>query len=267
MITTPTLLAQQRALQRAICDLDEAPALLQPADAALAVAAAGLAAYQDAYRARLIAALRDNFSVLHRAMGDADFEALALAYLAAQPSQQASIRWFGDGLAEFMAEAYLERLAHPSLVDFARMDWALRAAFDGPTAATLSAADLLAVAPEAWGSMVFKLHPTVRLLHLEWAIEPAWRALSAFDPSADEAADEPETEAPEALSHPLLIWREGFETRWRSLQPLETELLQASAEGQSFAALCELAARSQVDAPGAVVQWLQCSLSEGLLAA
>ena len=56
-----------------------------------------LGIYQHAYRARLVAALRDNHEVLALALGDDAFDAIAQAYIDAHPSRFASIRWFGDG--------------------------------------------------------------------------------------------------------------------------------------------------------------------------
>lgn len=255
------LQAQQRALQAALCERLSAADLLQ------APAEPGLSVYQDAYAARLIAALRDNYTVLHRALGDEQFDALARAYLQAQPSRQPSIRWFGDRLAGFMAGDYAERLPHPSLVDIARMDWALRGAFDGADAALLRPELLMAVAPEDWPGLVFRLHPTVSQQPLAWAVEPAWRALRAYDPEA--GGEAPALAEPAPLAHVLLVWREGLETRWRSLGPLEAQLLQAVAEAQPFAAICAVAAQT-VDAEAAaaaVVQALQRWLAEGLLAA
>jgi len=90
------LAQQQRALKREIVEGGD--------DAAARVDVTGLLRiYRHAYAARLIAALRDNFGVLPRAMGDEAFEALGRAYLQAHPSSQPSIRWFGHALADFMA--------------------------------------------------------------------------------------------------------------------------------------------------------------------
>lgn len=248
---------QQAALQMAICELRPADGLLRQGS--------GLAVYQDAYRARLLAALRDNFLVLQRAMGDADFDALGLAYLQVHPSGHASIRWFGDRLAEFMDTS--TELSHPSLADIARMDWALRAAFDARDQPALAAEALRAVAPEDWGGLRFELHPSVRIQSLRWAVEPAWRALRAYEKdSGQEVA--PALDPPEPLAHWLLVWRQELETRWRSLPPLEARLLQALAAGSSFAGICALMADDigAEQAAVAVVTALQQWLAEGLLA-
>ena len=248
------LFAQQRELQAAICD-------------ASAPGTAGLAIYREAYTARLIAALRDNYLVLHRAMGDEAFDALARAYLAAHPSPHRSIRWFGDRLAEFMAAGTLDEPPHPALTDLARMDWALRAAFDVPDDVPLDAAALRAFLPEQWPSLVFRLQRCAQVLPLEWAIEPAWRALRAHDPESGE--DAPELPEPQASAHQLLIWRQGLETRWRALEPDEAALLGAVAAGHSFEAICSLAAEHAADEDPAavVVGLLQRWLADGLLTA
>ncbi|CAN5314113.1 DNA-binding domain-containing protein [soil metagenome] len=244
------LVMQQQALQAAVSASAEAGNLLQ--------SPAGLAIYQDAYRARLLAALRDNFSVLQRALGDDEFDALGLAYLQAHPSTEPSIRWFGHRLAAFIDET---ELCHPAMADFARMDWALRAAFDAADAALLMATDLQALAPHDWPGLTFRLHPSVQLLPLQWAIEPAWRALR----EAEDGGEDAELDAPEPLAHTLLVWRQGLDTRWRSLAPLEAALLQALAEGASFAAICAVAAQSHEDAAQQVVSALQRWLSDDLL--
>ncbi len=241
---------QQQALQAAVSQAAAATGLLQ--------SPAGLAIYQDAYRARLLAALRDNFSVLQRALGDDEFEALGTAYLNAHPSTEPSIRWFGHRLAAFMDTT---EMCYPAMADLARMDWALRAAFDAADAPALQAAELQALAPADWPELTFRLHPSAQLLALQWAIEPAWRALR----EAEDAGEEAELDAPEPLAHTLLVWRQGLDTRWRSLNPLEAALLQALAEGANFAAICEVAAQSQEDAAQQVVGALQHWLSDELL--
>lgn len=254
---------QQRALQAAI-----SAAAVDGAALVQARPAAGLDVYRHAYVARLAGALRDNFTVLHRALGDDEFDALAAAYVDAHPSRVPSIRWFGDALAGFMAGAYAERLPHESLVDFARMDWALRGAFDAADAPPLRPEALMALAPAQWPALRLTLQPSVAVVELGWAIEPAWRALRAWDPESGE--DQPELSAPEPLSHRLLVWRDAtLETRWRSLEPREAALLEAVAAGVDFAALCALAAEQggadAGDPAALVVAELQRWLAEGLL--
>lgn len=255
-----TTTALQARLAAAIRDGADATGLLA-GDFAL-----GLQAYRHAYRARLVAALADNFTVLTRALGDEAFEALAHAYLAARPSRQPSIRWFGDGLADFMATAGEALVPHAGLVDIARMDWALRAAFDAAEAPALDPASLAALSPDDWPGLVLHLQPSVQRVALAHAVEPAWRVLREWDPASGE--DSPELPEPLPHAHQLLAWRPALETRWRSLEPLEAALLAAVARGEPFAALCEEAAQALGDleaAAPAVVGLLQRWLADGLL--
>ncbi|MEJ5999856.1 DNA-binding domain-containing protein [Paucibacter soli] len=225
------LQAQQQAFQRAVLGQALVPQLLgQGSEKRLAV-------YAHAYRARLLGALRDNYEVLALAMGDAAFDALGHAYIEAYPSRQASIRWFGDALADFMDGPYAARLPHAALRDLARMDWALRGAFDAAAAAPMTLAQLQTLAPAAWAGLALRLQPSVRLLALDWVVEPVWRALRQHQPGAAE----PELPEPLAQGHGLLVWRQGLETRWRSLAAEEQALLQGLGEGATFAHLCELA--------------------------
>jgi len=247
-----SLAIQQRALQAAVSAGASANGLLH--------AGAGLAVYQEAYRARLLAALRDNFTVLQRALGDEAFDALGTAYLQAHPSAQPSIRWFGHRLAEFMDGAWAGQLPHPAMADFARMDWALRAAFDAADAPLLRPADLQVLAPEAWPGLRFSLHPSAQLQPLRWAIEPAWRVLREA-----EGDDDPDLDVPEPLDHTLLVWRQGLDTRWRALGDSEAGLLRAVATGESFESICSLAAQTEDDAASHVVKCLQRWLADALL--
>lgn len=260
---------QQQALAAAVQGAVAPAGLLQPTPQG---GSARLDVYQQAYSARLVGALRDNVEVLARALGDEAFDALARAYLAAHPSTEPSIRWFGHRLATFMDQCNAAGdglVPHPALADLARLEWALRAAFDAADGPVIGRTALAALPPEAWPGLRLQLHSSVALLPLQWAVGPAWQRLRAAAPG-----DDPTLPAPEPLAHTVLVWRRGLDTQWRSLDPLEAGLLQAAAAGQPFAALCEVAAEVAAgpvaEAPQAlprVVAALQQWLDDGLVSA
>ncbi|HUG25625.1 DNA-binding domain-containing protein [Piscinibacter sp.] len=254
-----SLLEQQRQLRRMIVAGDDADsgALLRPRPDREPL----LRIYRHAYTARLIGALRDNFGVLPHVIGDEAFDALALAYVAAHPSRYPSIRWFGDRLPQFMGERD-DLVPHPALIDLARMEWALRHAFDAADATPLAAADLAAVGAEHWPSLVFEPVPSVQLLPMQWAVEPVWRALQS---SSDDDLTTPE---PEAHEHALLVWRAGLDNRWRALDTAQAALLRAMLDGRCLGDLCLLAADQvgEADAAATAVAALQSWLADGLLA-
>ena len=258
------LLAQQRALAaliRAEDDVaDDAPAVaawLRP----LRAAPPRVGVYRHAYRARLAEALRGNYPVLHRVLGDEAFAALAGAYLQAHPSRSPSIRWFGHALPDWMTArlgADPQALPHPALPDLARMEWAIGTSFDAADADPLARTELTRREPAAWPALRFTPHPSARLLALGWAVEPLWRALT----------DDPDTRTapPEERPHALLVWREGRESRWRILPADEAEALAGCLEGLRFDALGErVAATGTGDAAVRLAGWLAAWVQAGLL--
>ena len=215
--------------------------------------------YRNAYRARLRAALRDNFEVLPLVMGDEAFDALAHAYIVAHPSRHYSLRWFGHQLCAFMT-ANDALLDHPAMLDLARMEWALRQAFDAAPAALLAPAELAAVPAQDWAELRFTLHPSVQLLDLQWAVGPVWHAMKS---------GQEELEPPEALDHAMLVWRQGMNTQWKSLTPTETDFVQCLIAGQRFGTVCQaLAQRVGEDAAApAAVSLLSQLLGTGAICA
>lgn len=222
-----------------------------------------LAVYQHAWLARLAAALRDNYPVLHRVLGDVALEALTRAYAQAHPPTEPSIRWFGAQLADFL-DQQPEHCPHPALGDLARMEWALGCAFDSADTPPHTAAALQATPVADWPALRWQAHPSVRLLQLRWAVAPLWRALRTDDPEAD-------APAPEPLTHRLLVWREGLDTRWRSLEAAEAQALEALLRGLSFGPWCEqLLASSPLPADAAMAEavgWLRRWIDDGMLCA
>jgi hypothetical protein len=245
------LIARQRAFAALLDGCDAA------APSGLLAAPARLDVYHHAYRARLVEALRSNYPVLHRVLGDDGFRELALGYLADHPSRTPSIRWFGDRLPEWAA-SHAEALPHPALADLAAMEWAMGLSFDAADALPLGFEDLAALPPSQWADTHFAPHPSVTLLPLQWAVEPIWRALTD-----DENAS---SEEPQAHPHTLLVWRQGLDTRWRSLDDDESAALADCLAGETFLALCDRATvvRGE-EAPAWVASALRRWVDDGLL--
>src|SRR3989338_3715406 len=101
----------------------------------------GLAIYHNAYRARLLEALRGDYPAVHGWLGDQQFDALAGAYIAAHPSRHFSLRWLGAELASFI-ETYLVPAQAAPLGELARLEWAFGLAFDAAAAEALTLAQM-----------------------------------------------------------------------------------------------------------------------------
>ncbi|WP_424195733.1 putative DNA-binding domain-containing protein [Ampullimonas aquatilis] len=219
--------------------------------------------YTFAFRSRLEEALRDNYPILHKVVGDDAFSEIAHAYLAAHPSQHPSIRWFGHLLSEFLS-SHENLIPHPAIVDLVRMEWAVRSAFDGADAPLLNAATLAQLAPEQWADLPLRLHPTAHILSVDWQVEPIWQTLTK-----DEAA---EVTPPAPLVHDMLIWRKELVCYWRSLDNMEARLLESIKMGNtkadvSFGELCAACAWQvgEAGAASTAIQYLQQWLLDQLL--
>lgn len=233
----PSLIEAQARLQRHVLGLADAAELV---DGDAAHAAQRLDIYRNAYRIRLCDALADAYEKTRLYLGDEHFERVSLRYIAAHPPVARSLRWFGDRLADGLAQWMP---GEPAAAELAKLDWTLRAAFDGPDAPLLAAAGLASVPPERWSTLGLMLHPTARLLAFSHNTVAIWQALNdGEEPPPLQRGDEAVT---------WLIWRKGLQPHFRSLHPVEAALLRGLLDGRSFAAACEQAEALQPAGDGA----------------
>ncbi|HEY8023984.1 MAG TPA: DNA-binding domain-containing protein [Burkholderiaceae bacterium] len=235
----------------------------QPAIAALIDSQFGLpvqdrlAIYYDAYRIRLGEALAEAFDKTYAYVGDDAFAALCRDYIERYPSQFRNLRWFGDHFAAFAAESLPD---HPMVAELAAFEWALGLAFDAADAPILTLQDLQGLAPEAWETLGFALHPSLQLLSLHWNIPAIWLALGRDEAPPDALrSEEPCT---------WLVWRKELQPHFRSLNAYEALALRGLAEGRSFSDVCSAAAEtSDEDITGQIAGWLHTWMNESVLTA
>ncbi len=184
----------------------------------------GLAVYRHAYRANLIACLKDTFEKTAAWLGDEAFEAAALEHIAEQPPTSWTLSDFGDGFDRTLAGLYP---ADPEVAELAWLDLRLRRAFDGPDA-TIS--DVAALADVDWELAVLDLAPTLSLASITSNVVALWTAM-----------DDQETPPPVVLLESPLgvaVWREALSPRFRTLRAAEYGSLRRAREGASFGELC-----------------------------
>jgi len=218
-----------------------------------------LGVYYDAYRLRLIEILTGDFPGLCVLMSDEGFRQLGIRYIDSYPSQNPSVRWFGQHLAEFLASDPAFS-AQVYLAEMARFEWARGLAFDGPAAPVVSLEDLGGVPPADWPSVTLDLHPTLQRSQSDWNVGSIWRAICA----------EEVVPAPVQLSEPAnwAVWRRGVTVYWRSLNDVEATALDTFGRGETFAEVCGgLCESIEVDeVPAAIARMLNQWITEGLVA-
>lgn len=192
-----------------------------------------LGVYRHAYWARLVEVLRSDYDKLRQLVGDAAFDELARAYLAQYPSSHFSARWVGDRLTMFLAETDPFR-AQPALAAMAAFEWAQATAFDAADDPVVGPADLALIPPHGWPAVRFRLQSSAQRIALPPVVVEAWEQLQRNEPAP----------APESPGEPVpwLVWRQGFEVRYRRLPPDEAAALDAVAAAADFATVCEMLA-------------------------
>ena len=234
------------------------PALLASLRGSPALSAEqGLAIYHHAYRARLLEALRGDYPAVHGWLGDAEFDALAGAYVDAQPSRHFSLRWLGGELADFIDAHLVPEQAAP-LAELARLEWAFGLAFDAAEGEPLGLEQMAGLPAEEWPGLQVRLRPSVQWQRCRYNSLALWRAHKEQD----------EFPGSQALqqAHVCLIWRHGLISHYRSLEPGEAVALHGMAvAGWNFAELCVQLSELGDNAPLQAASWLRQWLSDGLL--
>ena len=189
--------------------------------------------YRHAYVSRLVEALRNDHEHLHGYLGDEMFETMGAAYVAAKPSHHPNMRWFSQGLPEFLSttEPYRD---HPAIGDLAAFEKALNDAFDAPDRPVVTLEDVSAFPPDVWNDLRFKPHPTACRLDLSTNALEIWQALKNEETPPDAATlDEPNR---------VLIWRDDVTPMFRELPGEEAMMWDEAVADVPFGVLCSMLA-------------------------
>lgn len=215
--------------------------------------------YRNAYVARLAEILAEDYEQVHAYLGDRAFANLVRAYIAGNPSDQRSARWFGRHMPAFIARSKTFA-GHPEVAELAALEKALADAFDGADAEPLSLSDLAALPAEAWPALELKPHPTAIRLTFATNAADIWTALKNEMPPPKPAR------LPEAQA--LLVWRERFMARFKPLTTEEAMMWDEAAKGVRFSVLCEMVATfaGEDEAELRAASYLKGWVDAGLLA-
>ena len=176
----------------------------------------GLAIYHNAYKARLLEVLRNDFPTILHWMGDEEFDRLAAAYIRQFPSAHFSLRWLGKGFEGFVHEHLVPEQSAP-LAELIALEWAFTLAFDAPAAAPLTVEAMATLAAEEWPELRVRAVPSMQWLKCRFNSLSLWR-------SVKEEAEFPDSEALE-IPQICLIWRNELICNYRSLDPPQASAL------------------------------------------
>ena len=210
----------------------------------------GLPVYHYAYRATLVACLRDTFEKTLAWLGDTDFDAAACAYVTANPSTSWTLAGYGADFDRTLATLYPN---DPEVADLAWLDRALRSAFDGPDGAPL---DQTTLGDVDWEQAVFDIVPTLTFHDITSNAPAIWSAIAAGE----------EPPAASALPIPVIlsVWRHELVPQFLTLSTADYVALDLAKRGATFPQMCAAAFPGDEDAAevGAMLgRWI----SEGIV--
>lgn len=131
-----------------------------------------LEVYHHAYRAQLVACLRDTFEKTHAWLGDEPFDDAARRHIEAHPPSSWTL---GDYGFDFPATLHALYPDDPEVAELAWLDWSLRRAFDGPDAEPISQEALAAI---DWDAAVLVLAPTLTVGEVATNCAAIWGAIA-----------------------------------------------------------------------------------------
>jgi hypothetical protein len=217
-----------------------------------------LAIYRDAYRARLVECLVDDYPAVLHALGHDAFESLCERYLDRHPSTSPSLNFFGRHFASFC------RGSGDPCADFitelATLEWSMVEVLHAAPADNLSLDELSAVPLTAWESARFVPSQTVRVFQFDYPINAFYQAFRQGDAP----------EVPSGSRTATAVFRDGA-TLWRmELSPPMYQLLRSLLDGAPLGAalttLVESGGLGEDQAPQVMV-WFRDWVRHGIFGA
>ncbi len=195
--------------------------------------------YGNAYYARLVECLRDEFPAVAAAVGAEAFDAFAMGYLQSYPSQSYTLARLGANFPRFLAETQPDSADQAAawgnfLVDLATLERIYSEVFDGPGSegqSPLAPADLEGIPPEAWPEVKLIPVPSLRLEAFRFPVHEYITAVRHEDSAT--------IPAPAATC--LAIVRRDFIVRRVPLSRVQFDLLSQLLVGQPLGGAIALA--------------------------
>lgn len=195
--------------------------------------AAGMDIYRNAYRARLVDALKDTFERTLQWVGDDAFRQAAAHHLIVNPPWGWTIDDCALGFDLTLAELFAD---DPEVGELGWLELAMHRAYiaadDPPLLAGQFAEGTAGFTEADFETLRFTLGPALASRQVAHDIPALWRSLTGGE-------DPPQNLALGARAG-LVVWREGLRPVFRLVETVEQECLEAVADGLSFGQVCEL---------------------------
>jgi Putative DNA-binding domain len=183
------------------------------------------AVYRNNVVVSLIEALQAGFPAVCRIVGEEFFQAMARAYIVAEPPASPILLDYGAGFANFIAE-FEPAASLPYLPDVARIERAWSEAYHARDAAPLAAEVLADIASDRVANACFTVHPSLRVVASRFPALTIWRM------NVDDGVPGPVDL--ESGGEDTLVMRPQAAMEVRSIPPGAAEFLTALADGRTL---------------------------------
>jgi hypothetical protein len=227
-----------------------------------------LAVYGNAYFARLVECLGEEFPATCFALGEDTFQTFAFGYIKNRPSTSYSLGFLGERFPQYLIDTRPTDVPQPGwpdfLIDLATLERTYAEVFDGPGPEhldTLQPEDLQAIPPELVSEIRFVPVPSLRLMEARFPVHeyvtavrrdrspeaPTDRFTIAFGGYVTAVRRDRSPEIPLPAETLLVITRRDFVVRRGTVSRAEFQLLRAILDGNTLGTAIELAAQELPD--------------------
>lgn len=216
-----------------------------------------MAIYSEAYLARLMECLAQEYPALKRLIGPRTFHEICRAYLERFPSRSPSLNPLGRGLPEFLS-GRVKMARRKAAKDLASLEAAMSEVFDGEAALELTPSDLRKIPPQTLAGSRLEFVPPFRLLVLDHPVN-----------DYVDAVRQGRKRLPPLRRRRswVAVYRKGFQVRRLDLQKAAFAALSALRSGRTVAEAVAAAARVWRGSPVAfeaqIRRWFGGWASEG----
>jgi hypothetical protein len=204
--------------------------------------------YAEAYFARILEVLGQDFSSVAQQMGEQAFSKIVAEYLKAHPSKTTNIGEIGASFPAFLS-AHELTCELPWLSELAWVEWRVSQSFYADDWPTMDVKSLATVHPEAWPGARFTLDPSAYLLRTFWNADELW-----LKPDATVRQEE----------RLLLIQRGSGNVTVTNLEPPQFQVLEFMQLDLTLEEICEKLADTDRAMPP-LMEWFGRWITSGLI--
>jgi len=205
---------------------------------------------------RLREALADTFEAVARYVGDAEFGALTLRYIAAHPPSGYNLNDVGRSLPRFLRGDRL-LTGFPFLADLAALEWKISRAFHAELRPPADTTGLGELTEDEWTRLALELQPGVGTVVSRWPVRALWECRDTARERTGMGTGNAEC---------VLVYRHGQLVRLEPTRKEEARALRAVGRGRLLSSALESAARGVVSVSEAAVwpaRWQRLGIVSG----